>query len=142
MSPKRTSPNKKRPTDGGEEVRSEAGLHLHWEGRRLYRSRVPVPRVLEPDKRLTLGSEGKNLVIRVAATTNREPSVTPRSLDSREKSKAVKANHRPPDENAAVAEQVCSCLDGLRPPAGRWHSAATERGVLEPHRMGGEKPQC
>ena len=45
------------------DVRIEAGLHLHWEGRRLYRSRVPVPRVLEPDKKLSLGSEGENLVI-------------------------------------------------------------------------------
>jgi adenine-specific DNA-methyltransferase len=44
-------------------VRAEAGLHLHWEGRRLYRSRVPVPRVLEPEKKLSLGTEGQNLVI-------------------------------------------------------------------------------
>lgn len=44
-------------------VRPEAGLHLHWEGRRVYRSRVPVPRVLEPDKKLSLGSDGENLVI-------------------------------------------------------------------------------
>jgi hypothetical protein len=44
-------------------VSPEAGLHLHWEGRRLYRARVPVPRVLEPDKRLSLGSDGENLVI-------------------------------------------------------------------------------
>jgi hypothetical protein len=46
-----------------EEVREESGLHLHWEGRRLYRSRIPIPRVLEPDKRLSLGTDSPNLVI-------------------------------------------------------------------------------
>jgi adenine-specific DNA-methyltransferase len=60
---------RRRSTGNGEragesaDVRAEAGLHLHWEGRRLYRSRVPVPRVLEPDKKLSVGSEGDNLVI-------------------------------------------------------------------------------
>src|SRR5262245_24535544 len=51
------------PGTNGDGVRPEAGLHLHWEGRRLYRARVPVPRVLEPDQRLSQGSDGENLVI-------------------------------------------------------------------------------
>jgi adenine-specific DNA-methyltransferase len=58
---RRTSSRVPEPDADG--VRLEAGLHLHWEGRRLYRARVPVPRVLEPDKRLSVGSEGENLVI-------------------------------------------------------------------------------
>src|SRR5437867_952242 len=49
--------------EGAEPVREESGLHLHWEGRRLYRSRIPIPRVLEPDKRLSLGADSENLVI-------------------------------------------------------------------------------
>lgn len=46
-----------------DEVREESGLHLHWEGRRLYRSRIPIPRVLEPEERLSVGSDSENLVI-------------------------------------------------------------------------------
>lgn len=40
-------------TAGPEPVREEAGLHLHWQGRRSYRSRVPTPRVLELDESLS-----------------------------------------------------------------------------------------
>lgn len=42
---------------------TEAGLRLEWEGRRLYRSRVPVPRILEPTRNLCHGTHGENLVI-------------------------------------------------------------------------------
>jgi adenine-specific DNA-methyltransferase len=51
------------PMEEAEPVREESGLHLHWEGRRQYRSRIPIPRVLEPDKRLSLGADSENLVI-------------------------------------------------------------------------------
>ena len=33
-----------RPADGA----AGAGMYLHWEGRRGYRTRMPAPRVLEP----------------------------------------------------------------------------------------------
>lgn len=47
-----------------EEVREEAGLHLHWQGRRSYRTLIPTPRVLEPDRTLSFGNlEAGNLII-------------------------------------------------------------------------------
>ncbi len=58
---RRTQHNGAHPIDNREEL--ETDLHLQWEGRRLYRARVPVPRVLEPDKKLSLGDDGQNLVI-------------------------------------------------------------------------------
>ena len=45
------------------ETAAEDGLNLVWEGSRVYRSRIPSPRVLEPDKRLSLGPDNENLVI-------------------------------------------------------------------------------
>lgn len=45
-------------------VREESGLHLHWQGRRSYRSVVPTPRVLEPEPKLSFGDEDfGNLII-------------------------------------------------------------------------------
>ncbi len=47
-----------------ESVREEAGLHLHWQGRRSYKSLIPVPRVLERNDELSFQSDrGSNLVI-------------------------------------------------------------------------------
>lgn len=47
-----------------ESVREEAGLHLHWQGRRSYRALVPAPRVLERHDELSFRPElGDNLVI-------------------------------------------------------------------------------
>jgi adenine-specific DNA-methyltransferase len=47
-----------------ESVREEAGLHLHWQGRRSYKSLIPVPRVLERDDALSFQADrGSNLVI-------------------------------------------------------------------------------
>src|SRR5688500_8726936 len=37
------------------DLREEAGLHLHWQGRRSYRSAIPTPRVLQPDEKLSFG---------------------------------------------------------------------------------------
>lgn len=45
-------------------VREEAGLHLHWQGRRSYRALVPAPRVLERQDEFSFRPErGDNLVI-------------------------------------------------------------------------------
>lgn len=47
-----------------EPVRVEAGLHLHWQGRRSYRTRVPAPRVLEAEPKFSYGDESLgNMVI-------------------------------------------------------------------------------
>lgn len=45
-------------------VRIESGLHLHWQGRRSYKSRIPTPRLLEVNEELSYGDRDKgNLVI-------------------------------------------------------------------------------
>ena len=57
-----------------ETVRIESGLHLHWQGRRSYKSRVPTPRILEVDDELSYGDtdqgnmviEGDNLQVMVS----------------------------------------------------------------------------
>lgn len=46
-----------------EPVRPESGLHMHWHGRRSYRSRVPAPRVLESVPELSHGPASGNMVI-------------------------------------------------------------------------------
>jgi adenine-specific DNA-methyltransferase len=51
-----------------------AGMYLHWDGRKSYRTRMPVPRVLEPSKKLSyrdqasgnLIMEGDNLQVMVS----------------------------------------------------------------------------
>lgn len=57
-----------------EPVREESGLHLHWQGRRSYRSKIPTPRVLEVDEDLSYKPdltgnmiiEGDNLQVMVS----------------------------------------------------------------------------
>jgi adenine-specific DNA-methyltransferase len=45
-------------------VREESGLHLHWQGRRSYRSAIPAPRVLEPVGKLSFGDQDRgNLIV-------------------------------------------------------------------------------
>lgn len=39
------------------------GLVLQWEGRRVYRQRIPTPRLLEPVPELSLGSDSPNMII-------------------------------------------------------------------------------
>lgn len=39
------------------------GLYLHWEGKRVYRQRVPAPRLLEPDVTLSYGEGSANMII-------------------------------------------------------------------------------
>src|SRR4051812_7309371 len=52
-------------TDAGstDERPAGAGLYLHWDGRKGYRTRMPAPRVLEPVKRYSFGEDDRNLVI-------------------------------------------------------------------------------
>src|SRR5438105_691291 len=40
-----------------------AGMYLHWEGRKGYRTRMPAPRVLEPEPSLSYGDQDGNLLI-------------------------------------------------------------------------------
>jgi adenine-specific DNA-methyltransferase len=40
-----------------------AGMYLHWDGRRSYRTRMPVPRVLEPVDELSGPKDSGNMVI-------------------------------------------------------------------------------
>jgi adenine-specific DNA-methyltransferase len=39
------------------------GLYLHWEGKKLYRQRVPTPRILEPVASLSVGGVSDNLLV-------------------------------------------------------------------------------
>lgn len=39
------------------------GLYLHWEGKRLYRQRIPTPRMLEPIRELSVGDSIQNMII-------------------------------------------------------------------------------
>lgn len=39
------------------------GLYLQWEGKRLYRQRVPTPRLLEPIQELSFGCNKPNMII-------------------------------------------------------------------------------
>lgn len=48
----------------GDAVRPDGvGMYLYWEGRRSYRTRMPIPRVLEPVDELSYGDPDGNLVI-------------------------------------------------------------------------------
>ena len=40
-----------------------AGMYLHWEGRKGYRTRMPAPRVLEPVPSLSYGDQDENRLI-------------------------------------------------------------------------------
>ena len=42
---------------------SAKGIYLQWEGKRVYRQRIPTPRILEPVKKLSVGDVDRNLVI-------------------------------------------------------------------------------
>lgn len=39
------------------------GLYLQWEGKRVYRQRIPTPRLLEPVPELSLGEDSPNMII-------------------------------------------------------------------------------
>lgn len=54
----------RKPAVDLEAVREESGLHLHWQGRRSYRSAIPTPRVLQPEPKLSFGDlDAGNLII-------------------------------------------------------------------------------
>ena len=64
------------------------GLYLHWDGRKSYRTRIPAPRVLEPDDKLSFGSsdgnriiEGDNLQVMVSLRSQYRSSVDVAYLD-------------------------------------------------------------
>lgn len=39
------------------------GLYLQWEGKKVYRQRIPTPRLLEPVAKLSVGEGSENLII-------------------------------------------------------------------------------
>lgn len=39
------------------------GIYLQWEGKRVYRQRIPTPRILEPVTKLSVGDVDSNLII-------------------------------------------------------------------------------
>jgi adenine-specific DNA-methyltransferase len=65
-----------------------AGMYLHWEGRRGYRTRMPAPRVLEPVPELSFGDdqngriiEGDNLQVMVSLRSQYQNAVDVAYLD-------------------------------------------------------------
>jgi adenine-specific DNA-methyltransferase len=42
---------------------SARGIYLQWEGKRMYRQRIPTPRILEPVAKLSVGSVDDNLIV-------------------------------------------------------------------------------
>lgn len=76
------------PVTGAPARPGGAGLYLHWEGRRGYRTRMPAPRVLEPIADLSLGEpqgnriiEGDNLQVMVSLRSQYQGSVDVAYLD-------------------------------------------------------------
>jgi len=51
------------PFTGASTRPSGAGMYLHWDGRRTYRTRMPAPRVLEPVSELSYGKDRGNRII-------------------------------------------------------------------------------
>lgn len=66
-----------------ETVREEAGLHLHWQGRRSYKTLIPAPRVLERNDEFSFRAdqgrdkviEGDNLQVMVSLRTQYSEAV-------------------------------------------------------------------
>lgn len=65
-----------------------AGMYLHWDGRKSYRTRMPAPRVLEPVEELSYGPdegnrviEGDNLQVMVSLRSQYRNSVDVAYLD-------------------------------------------------------------
>jgi len=51
------------PVTGGRVQPDGAGMYLHWDGRKNYRTRIPAPRVLEPVASLSFGDVSDNKII-------------------------------------------------------------------------------
>lgn len=76
------------PVTGGPEQPDGAGMYLHWDGRRIYRTRIPAPRVIEPVDELSVGSgfdnrviEGDNLQVMVSLRSQYRNTVDVAYLD-------------------------------------------------------------
>src|SRR3954468_17495870 len=67
MASRRTSKTTVAPRTNGAasilESPGGAGMYLHWEGRRGYRTRMPAPRVIEPVKSLSFRNADGNRII-------------------------------------------------------------------------------
>jgi len=109
-----------------ESVREEAGLHLHWEGRRSYKSLVPTPRMLErddslsfhPDRGHNLVIEGDNLQAMVSLKTQYADSVDVIYIDppynrGGNDFRYSDARYQDPDADGSDSEYV-SNIDGGR----------------------------
>ena len=61
---RKKAPSKRitQPAPAGSSVTSR-GLYLHWEGKRLYRQKIPTPRILEPVSGLSVGDTPENLIV-------------------------------------------------------------------------------
>lgn len=59
----RLSPGRALLSQGKEAEMSTSGMFLQWEGKRLYRQRIPKPRLLEPIAELSVGVASPNMVI-------------------------------------------------------------------------------
>lgn len=76
------------PVTGAPERPDGAGMYLHWEGRRGYRTHMPAPRVLEPVPSLGFGNsrasrliEGDNLQVMVSLRSQYQGEVDVAYLD-------------------------------------------------------------
>jgi adenine-specific DNA-methyltransferase len=76
------------PVTGGLTRPAGAGMYLHWEGRKGYRTRMPAPRVLEPIKKLSYGDgtgsrviEGDNLQVMISLRSQYQGMVDVAYLD-------------------------------------------------------------
>jgi len=76
------------PVTGAPERPAGAGMYLHWEGRRGYRTRMPAPRVLNPLPGLSYGEasgsrviEGDNLQVMVSLRSQYQGTVDVAYLD-------------------------------------------------------------
>jgi adenine-specific DNA-methyltransferase len=50
------------PTNG-ESNGTSRGLYLQWEGKRVYRQKVPTPRLLEPVEKYSFGTDRPNMLV-------------------------------------------------------------------------------
>jgi adenine-specific DNA-methyltransferase len=76
------------PVTGEGDRPDGAGMYLHWDGRRTYRTRIPAPRVLEPDDGVSCGEmtgnriiEGDNLQVMVSLRSQYRNMVNVAYLD-------------------------------------------------------------
>src|SRR5438552_2807567 len=49
--------------DLGNAIMTSRGIYLQWEGKRVYRQRIPTPRILEPVAKLSVDDVDDNLII-------------------------------------------------------------------------------